>query len=177
MQRPDGFSDDVLTASEKSGLARGSAFMSHGRAYAFEHGTRPSTIGHILSTNPVALLSWCGEKFLDWVDEPLPDETILEFVSLYWLTETFPRSIYTYREYYQGQRYDMTSRWYINKPFGFSYFPMELLPVPKSWVDTTGNLVFWKQHEKGGHFAALERPGQMKADISEFVNQVWPTTN
>jgi hypothetical protein len=39
-----------------------------------------------------------GEKFLDWVDEPLPSETILDFVSLYWFTETYPRAIYFYRE-------------------------------------------------------------------------------
>lgn len=46
----------------------------------------------------MALLAWVGEKFLDWVDEPLPLETILDFVSLYWFTETYPRAIYFYRE-------------------------------------------------------------------------------
>lgn len=35
---------------------------------------------------------------LDWVDEPLEPQTILEFVTLYWLTETIPRAIYFYRE-------------------------------------------------------------------------------
>lgn len=39
-----------------------------------------------------------GEKFLDWVDEPLSPEAILESVSLYWFTNTFPRGIYFYRE-------------------------------------------------------------------------------
>lgn len=39
-----------------------------------------------------------GEKMLDWVDEPLEPQTILEFVTLYWLTETIPRAIYFYRE-------------------------------------------------------------------------------
>lgn len=39
-----------------------------------------------------------GEKFLDWVDDPLALEDILESVTLYWLTETFPRAIYTYRQ-------------------------------------------------------------------------------
>ena len=119
MQRPDGFSDESLTESEKRGLERAGNFMTSGAAYALEHGTRPSTIGHVLSSSPMALLAWyvgmlntlpslkqlylteslrCGEKFLDWADEPLPSKTILEFVSLYWLTETFPRAIYPYRE-------------------------------------------------------------------------------
>lgn len=39
-------------------------------------------------------------------------------------------------------------RWYIRKPFGFSYYPKELVPTPRAWVETTGNLVFWQAHEK-----------------------------
>lgn len=38
-----------------------------------------------------------GEKFLEWVDDPLAPDDILESVTLYWLTETYPRAIYTYR--------------------------------------------------------------------------------
>jgi hypothetical protein len=39
-----------------------------------------------------------GEKFLDWVDQELDLEIILESVTLYWLTQTYPRSLYVYRE-------------------------------------------------------------------------------
>lgn len=39
-------------------------------------------------------------------------------------------------------------RWYISKAFGFSYFPNEVFPVPRSWIETTGNLVFWRDHQK-----------------------------
>lgn len=38
-----------------------------------------------------------GEKYLDWTDEDPSFETILEVVTLYWLTETFPTSIFPYR--------------------------------------------------------------------------------
>ncbi|KAK9582507.1 hypothetical protein V6Z92_006690 [Aspergillus fumigatus] len=68
----------------------------------------------------------------------------------------------------------MHDRLYIQKPLGFSYFPNEIIPAPKAWVSTTGNLVFWRQHDKGGHFAALERPHDLKAALSAFVEQVWP---
>lgn len=40
----------------------------------------------------------CGKNFLDWVNDSLPLDTILEFVSLYWFTKSFPRAIYPYRE-------------------------------------------------------------------------------
>jgi hypothetical protein len=38
--------------------------------------------------------------------------------------------------------------WYITKPIGYSSFRLEVAPVPASWVATTGNLVFYRRHEK-----------------------------
>ncbi|KAK5167667.1 uncharacterized protein LTR77_007366 [Saxophila tyrrhenica] len=86
-----------LSDLEKEALPRGEEFYDHGFAYALEHGTRTATIGLALSASPVALLSWIGEKFLEWSDEDPPMEAILDSVSLYWLTDTFPRCIYPYR--------------------------------------------------------------------------------
>ena len=63
--------------------------------------------------------------------------------------------------------------WYIKKPFGFSWFPKELAPIPKSWAETTGDLVFFREHESGGHFAAMEKPQELLADIEEFIKYVW----
>lgn len=47
-----------ITALEKEGLIRGREFTATGNAYAREHATRPSTIGHVLASNPLALLAW-----------------------------------------------------------------------------------------------------------------------
>ncbi|CAI7629037.1 unnamed protein product [Penicillium viridicatum] len=176
MRRPDGMTDDHLNAFERKGIDRMMNFIAAGSAYATEQGTRPSTIGHVLSSSPMALLAWIGEKFLEWVHDPLAPEDILESVTLYWLTETFPRAIYAYRQNYPSPPVPASNdpRWYIHKPFGFSSFPMELAPLPRSWVETTGDLVFWEQHKKGGHFAALEQPDELKADLVKFVDQVWP---
>ncbi|PYH45409.1 epoxide hydrolase family protein [Aspergillus saccharolyticus JOP 1030-1] len=174
MNKPDNVEDSAISELEKQNLARGEWFFTYGHAYAIEHGTRTSTIGHVLSANPVALLSWIGEKFLDWPDEPLPVHDILESVSLYWLTDTFPRCIYHYREQVPLPKvqHAQDPRWYIKKPFGFSYFPKELVPIPRAWVETTGNLVFWNSHEKGGHFAAFEQPAELLEDLGAFVEKV-----
>ncbi|RAL10974.1 epoxide hydrolase family protein [Aspergillus homomorphus CBS 101889] len=174
MDKPANVQDSAISEFERQNLARGEWFMTYGSAYAFEHGSRTSTIGNVLATNPVALLAWIGEKYLDWVDEPLPLNDILESVTLYWLTESFPRALYHYRENVPMPLFKQAEdpRWYIQKPFGFSYFPKELVPVPRAWVETTGNLVFWKEHDKGGHFAALERPTVLLDDLEGFVEQV-----
>ncbi|OJJ69918.1 hypothetical protein ASPBRDRAFT_678370 [Aspergillus brasiliensis CBS 101740] len=175
MGKPADIPDTAITEEDKRALARAQWFSTFGIGYAVEHGTRPSTIGNVLSTNPVALLSWIGEKFLDWAGETIPLETILESVTLYWFTETFPRSIYHYRENFPPPklRHAEDPRWYIRKPFGFSYYPMELVPTPRAWVERTGNLVFWQAHEKGGHFAALERPQDFLDDLTAFCELVW----
>ena len=65
--------------------------------------------------------------------------------------------------------------WYIKKPLGYSYFPKELIPIPVSWAATTGNLVWSKVHESGGHFAALEEPEALLDDIEAWAKEVWKT--
>ncbi|THX82444.1 alpha/beta-hydrolase [Aureobasidium pullulans] len=58
-----------------------------------------------------------------------------------------------------------------SKPFGYSYYPHELYPVPRSWAATTGNLSFFRAHEKGGHFAAVEQTEAFLKDHEEFVQE------
>ncbi|KDQ17793.1 hypothetical protein BOTBODRAFT_64194 [Botryobasidium botryosum FD-172 SS1] len=173
VQEPAGFDIATINEAERKGLDRAKWFNSVGRAYAITHATRPATIGSILASNPLALLVWIGEKFLDWTDDDPPLDTILEAVTLYWLTETFPRAIYTYRGYYAPDT-PRPGVGYLSKPLGFSWFPKEVLPVPRSWVAAAGNLVFFRQHDKGGHFAALEVPEVLLKDVEGFVEQVWP---
>ncbi|CAF3994402.1 unnamed protein product [Adineta steineri] len=176
MPEPSGVDNTTLNELDREGLRRAAEFMSTGSAYALEHATRTSTIGHVLASNPIALLAWIGEKFLEWTDEDLPLDTILESVTLYWVTETLPRALYPYRQLLTPGNIGAheNPKWYIKKPFGFSWFPKEITPVPQSWAATTGNLVFFRQHTKGGHFAALERPDVLAKDIKDFIEQVWP---
>lgn len=137
---------------EMAGLARAQAWLQGGTAYAQEHGTRPGTIGLVLSSSPLALLAWIGEKYLEWTDEDPSTEVILRAVTLYWLTDTFPRAIYFYRAYFGSKpRADKPpddAESYCKKPMGYSYFPRELMPTPIVWAESTGNLVWSRQHDK-----------------------------
>lgn len=47
-----------LSEAQKKGVARAKHWRETGMAYAMEHGSRPSTIGLVLSSNPLALLAW-----------------------------------------------------------------------------------------------------------------------
>ncbi|KII87369.1 hypothetical protein PLICRDRAFT_252879 [Plicaturopsis crispa FD-325 SS-3] len=178
MQKPAGMDESSLTDIEREGLKRSAAFWATGGAYALEHATRPSTSGIVLASNPVALLAWIGEKFLDWSDEDPSLDTILESVTLYWFTDSIAHCIWQYREMLTPGKPGAHDHpeWYVNKPLGFSAYPRELVCTPRSWVATTGNLVFYREHDKGGHFAALERPVEFVRDVQEFVGQVWPVS-
>jgi len=65
----------------------------------------------------------------------------------------------------------------IKKPTGFSFFPMELAPGPRYKLEQEANLVTYKQHESGGHFAALEKPKELWEDVEEFVAKVWEASS
>ncbi|KAK5655297.1 hypothetical protein OQA88_5864 [Cercophora sp. LCS_1] len=190
---PPGFDLSTLTETERNGLKRAAWFRDDGCAYAHMASTRPSTTGLVLSSNPLALLAWIGEKYLAWTDPgsfphdaTLPSGTgyskklmegILLSVSLYWLTGAAHTCLYSYREAFaMGERKPKSShaQWRVEKPkmLGYEYFPYEVVPTPWRWVATSGNLVFWREHKVGGHFAALEQPGVVMSDLEEFVRVV-----
>jgi len=64
MPEPEGIDPKNVTAEEKEGLFRASEFNRIGSSYALEHATKPSTIGLVLATNPLALLIWYVNLYL-----------------------------------------------------------------------------------------------------------------
>lgn len=57
---------------------------------------------------------------------------------------------------------------------GYSRFPYDNSGVPESWAKEVGNLIFYKAHERGGHFPALEYAEVLWEDVESFVRQVFP---
>ncbi len=43
--------------------------------------------------------------------------------------------------------------------------------APRWWADckVAQNIVFWKEHQLGGHFPSVEQPAVLAADIREFT--------
>ncbi len=87
---------------------------------------------------------------------------------------TIPRCLYPYRQNFEGIQYraNAPGLYVEKKPFGYSLFRKEILPSPEAWVETTGTLSFFRQHEAGGHFAAMERPADMTKDMEDFLQHV-----
>ncbi|KAH6685761.1 epoxide hydrolase [Plectosphaerella plurivora] len=168
-----------VTQTEQEHLERMSNTGETGMSYFLEHSYRPGTVGLMLSTNPLAMLTWIGEKLVAWPDKryPLSLDSMLTLVSFYWYTDTMPRALYPYRAIVgtdsTGTMFDIpTSK---EKPFGYSVFPSEYVLLPESWAHVIyPNLVYYRRNEKGGHFAALEQPALFLENIEEFLQVARP---
>ncbi|OJJ56887.1 hypothetical protein ASPSYDRAFT_79961 [Aspergillus sydowii CBS 593.65] len=166
-----GVNDPGLTEMERKAVQRGKErFQTPTTGAAIMHSTWPATIGAVIPSSPLALLAWIGEKFLEWPEEDVSIDEVLTDVTLYWFTDCFPRCNYTYcGTFLVKPPFCLPS---VDKPFGYSWFMCELAPGPKKVVEKKGRLVFYRQHENGGHFAALERPIEFLQDIEDFMEVV-----
>ncbi|KAL4867462.1 hypothetical protein BDV12DRAFT_186641 [Aspergillus spectabilis] len=164
-------SSDNIAPEEAEHMKRTEVWQQTGLAYALEHGTRPATIGLAISSSPIALLAWVGEKLLEWVDpqHPLPLDSILGMVTLYWFTSTLPRGLYhaeLVKNFAAGKSHPISRE----KPMGYSLFAYDLVLVPEAWArEIYPNLVGFWRHDEGGHFASLEQSRVFLGDIEEFV--------
>ncbi|KAK8007050.1 hypothetical protein PG989_001040 [Apiospora arundinis] len=183
MGQPEESLQEELTSEDLQNLQRSQTFIQTGMAYAMEHGTRPATIGLALSASPLALLVCrslgvlhrIGEKFIEWADErqPLGIDTILEAVSFYWFTKTFPRSLWPYRALQKRTSLHIPpSNAELMKPFGILMLPREIAFLPKAWAKKAfPNMVSYQTYAIGGHFAALEQPQHFIDAFDEFLEK------
>ncbi|KAJ6455067.1 Alpha/Beta hydrolase protein [Mycena vitilis] len=164
------------SAFEKAGLERTQWFESKERGYYAEHATKPQTLGYSLADSPVGLLAWISEKMVSWTDAyPWDDDEVLTWVSSYYFSRPGPAaSLRIYYELHNGdKRYPPPSE-APTIPFGMSYFPKEVIVVPRLWKHLLGNVVSESQHDRGGHFAAHEQPELLVADVRKMFGRNGP---
>ena len=53
-------------------------------------------------------------------------------------------------------------------PTACALFPKEIAVPPRKWVEARYNLVHWTVMPRGGHFAAIEQPQLLVADVRDF---------
>lgn len=169
---------ELLSPGVRQRYERIKWMMSRGRGYSEEQSTQPQTLGYSLGDSPVGLLAWIYEKLHHWTDGyAWDDDEVLDWVSLYWFSRAGPAA--TLRIYYEYRNLNPTPLSprtvnYNATPFGVSYFPKELYPTPKSWMQKGRKLIFVAEHQKGGHFAAYEQPVQLVGDLRKMFGKGGP---
>jgi pimeloyl-ACP methyl ester carboxylesterase len=169
---PADYDEATLTDGERAFLERVAQWTREEGAYLHQQSTRPLTLTYGLSDSPVGLLGWIVEKYRAWSDSGgrLPsrftDDFLLTQASLYWFTNTIGTSFRPYYEYGRGVSRALDR---VTVPTAVALFPADLAQPPRSWAERTYNVVRYTEMPRGGHFAAIEEPELLAADITEFA--------
>jgi len=165
------------TEQERAALNALGTFTTSGNGYFIEQATRPQTIGYALLDSPVALAAWMidhdtdsyqkiSRVFLD--KQPaghLTRDRILDNITLYWLTGTGASAAREYWETGQALASGQVPP-EVTIPVGFTTFPGEIWPAPRSWVEKVyPTLSYFHEVDRGGHFAAWEEPEVFATEI------------
>ncbi len=173
---------DMLPAGsepERTALGALTTFTTDGFGYFLEQSTRPQTIGYALLDSPVGLAAWMLDHDTDsyykisraFVDgEPvghLTRDSVLDNITLYWLTGTGASAARWYWEFGQFvARAEGHAPPPVLVPVGFTTFPDEIWAAPQSWVETVyPGLAYFNEVDRGGHFAAWEEPALFSAEV------------
>ena len=156
-----------LTEQEKDALVALKYYRDWDSGYSKQQSTRPQTLGYALVDSPIGQAAWILEKFWSWMDcdghpeNVLTRTELLDNVSWYWLTASGASSARLYWESFAKGGNEP-----VEVPVGCSLFPKEIFRASRRWAEARyRKLVYWNRLEKGGHFAAFERP-------TDFVREV-----
>ncbi|MFI7551465.1 epoxide hydrolase family protein [Micromonospora sediminimaris] len=169
------------SASERAAHDALATFTMDGFGYFLEQTTRPQTIGYSLLDSPVGLAAWMLDHDTDsyykisraFVDgEPvggLSRDTVVDNITLYWLTGTGASSARWYWEFGRFQAAADAAGQPpppVAVPVGFTAFPGEIWAAPRSWAETVyPGLAYFNEVDRGGHFAAWEEPELFAAEV------------
>ena len=171
---------DVQTAEDRAFEERCHPFLRDGRAYSETNRTRPQTLGLAMQNNPVGQAAWIIDKFHAWSDlgggEPdgvFALDVLLTNIMLYVATGSFTTSSWIYRAAQHEVMRSLPPGTRIEVPTAYASFPYDLRPLPpRALLGRTYNLVQFTEFQRGGHFAALERPDEFVADILTFTRRI-----
>jgi pimeloyl-ACP methyl ester carboxylesterase len=161
----------ALSEAERARVERMKAFLTDGNGYFQIQATRPQTLAYGLTDSPAGQLAWIVEKFMEWTHgDGLPEDavdrdTILTNVMLYWLTGTAGSAANLYYESTHSYNWPSPS----SVPTGVAVFAEDI--AVRRYAEQANAIVHWSEFDRGGHFAALEAPDLLIADIRNFFRR------
>jgi pimeloyl-ACP methyl ester carboxylesterase len=162
-----------LSADEKLAYESLQFVYQKGIAYGFQMGLRPQTL-YGIADSPIGLAAYFLDhdarsyelisRVFQGKAEGLTRDDVLDNITLAWVTNTALSGARLYWENWGKFGYFNVKG--VSIPVAVSVFPDELYPAPRSWTEKAyPKLVYFKQHDKGGHFAAWEQPRLLCEDI------------
>jgi microsomal epoxide hydrolase len=165
------------TTEEKAYAQQLQHWLREETGYQSIQGTKPQTLAYGLTDSPVGLAAWIVEKFRTWsdcggeVERRFSKDTLLTNIMLYWITGAINSSFWPYyARNHQG--WPLPEGQLITVPTAYAAFPREILSPPRPWAERVYNIRRWTEMKAGGHFAALEEPDALAADIRAFFRDL-----
>jgi pimeloyl-ACP methyl ester carboxylesterase len=166
-----------LSAQEQAAYAAAAAVYRRG--YIVENIEHPQTIGYAESDSPAALAAWMLDHDADSYakisraflgGQPsggLTPESIVNNITLYWLTNTGVSSAPLYWETGRALRAATgQQRAPMALPAAYPVFSGELVLPPSSSLEQVyPKSIYFHEAERGGHFAASEEPELFAAEL------------
>ncbi len=151
-------------------------FQAQETAYSALHGTKPMSLAIAQSDSPAGMAAWIVEKFRTWsdcdgdIESVCTKDQLLTNIMFYWATNSNDSAS---RMYYESRRDPgMVARTKVLPPIGVAAFPKEIYRSKREWAEPMYNIVRWTEFEKGGHFAALERPDDLLGEVRGFFREI-----
>jgi pimeloyl-ACP methyl ester carboxylesterase len=162
-----------LSEAERRYLGAQQGWFFQEGAYAMIQGTKPQTLAYGLNDSPTGLASWIVEKFRAWsdcdgdIEKCYTKDELLTNIMIYWVTQTINSSFGYYRNMYSPK---LQAGQHIEVPAAFARFPKDIpgIDPPRTLAERHLRVTRWTQMPRGGHFAALEEPELLVADLRTF---------
>jgi pimeloyl-ACP methyl ester carboxylesterase len=162
-----------LSVDERVAYERVRFVYQKGIGYGFQMGLRPQTL-YGIADSPIGLAAYFLDhdarsyelisRVFKGESEGLTRDDVLDNVTITWLTNTAISGARLYWEFWgKGSYFNAKG---VSIPVAVSVFPDELYPAPQSWTERAyPKLIYFKKHNKGGHFAAWEQPQLLSEDL------------
>ena len=163
------------TPEERQYLGELRVFLKEETGYQWIQGTRPQTLAFSMADSPAGLAAWIVEKFRIWsdcggdIEAVISLDELLANISLYWFTGCMGASFHPYFAR-MHRPWPIPDGGPITPPTAYAAFPKEIVRPPRSMAERVyTDIRQWTPMEKGGHFAAMEQPDALAADILLFL--------
>ncbi|WP_290055997.1 epoxide hydrolase family protein [Amycolatopsis solani] len=158
-----------LSPAEQSEWDTAREVWKAGRGYLDLQSHKPETIAAALTDSPVGQLAWIAEKFQAWTGDGVDRDRLLTNVSLYWFTRSGATAArFLYEAAHSAHGWLAPS----DVPAGWAVF--DASPVVRRIMDPEEKIAHWSEFATGGHFAALEEPELLVADVRAFFRGLRP---
>jgi pimeloyl-ACP methyl ester carboxylesterase len=174
---PTGAASPALSPAEEEHQRAMRVWSTGQNGFAAIQESRPDTLSFAMTDSPAGMAAWIIDKWHAWsdhrgdLDAHVGRDFLLTTLTLFWVTKSFGTSILDYLDNSSPSAQPQPGD-FVAVPTGIALFHnyghRPLPTPPRSWAERLYNVTRWTVMDEGGHFAPVENPRALAADIRSF---------